>query len=39
MTKKPPMSAKARAVLEKLRRMTGGRCIGCALLRKLRARG
>lgn len=36
--KKPPMSAMARRVLDKMRRMTGGRCIGCALLRRLRKR-
>lgn len=35
---KPPMSAKARAVLDKLRRAAVAGCIGCRLVKKLRAR-
>ena len=35
---KPPMSARARAVLDKLKRAATAGCIGCRLVKKLRAR-
>ena len=36
--KKPPMSARARAVLDRLKRAAIAGCIGCRLVKKLRAK-
>lgn len=36
--KKPPMSARARAVLDRLKRAATAGCIGCRLIKKLRAK-
>lgn len=32
------MKARARAVLDKMRRLMGGGCVGCKMLKKLRGR-